>query len=363
MRIMHVVNELVDNGNGIVNVAVDLACTQSADGHDVSVVSRGGDYVELVTRTGVTHHDLPLELSARGVAASRRSMREILRANDPDIVHSHTLMPAGLLFAIRAEDRFARRGPHYRLVTTVHNEYQRGAFLMGASDLTVSVSTAVDEAMGRRHVPASRRSVVHNGVIGSPRRRAFADVAPAEIEGRSILALGAVSHRKGSDVLVSAFEKVADDYPDLSVYFVGNPDWTEEVQRAKTLPCADRIHFVGLDREPARYLKAVTMMVLPSRRDPFPLVLLEAREAGVPIVASRVDGIPEALAHGEAGRLFPVGDADALAGEIRALLDSDSDRAALAKRSGTDIEQFTVRRMTDDYVDLYLDQLALGSLS
>ena len=363
MKITHVVNELVDNGNGIVNVAVDLACTQSADGHDVSVISRGGDFVDLVTRFGVTHHQLPMERSARGVAASRTALRRILGVEDSDIVHSHTLMPAGLLYALRVEGRLARRAPRHRLVTTVHNEYQRGAFLMGASDLTISVSAAVDQAMGRRGVPAARRRVVHNGVIGSPRRRAIAEVAPIAIDGRAILALGAVSQRKGSDVLVAAFEKIADDYPDVSVFFVGNPDWSEVVEHARALPCADRIHFVGLDREPAKYLKAVSMMVLPSRRDPFPLVLLEAREAGVPIIASGVDGIPEALDHGKAGILFPVGDADALAAAIRGLLDSESERSALATRSATDVDRFTVRRMTDDYVDLYLDQLALGSVS
>lgn len=362
MRIMHVVNELVDNGNGIVNVAVDLACVQSSDGHEVSVISRGGDFVPLVERFGVTHHALPLSLTLRGAFQSRNDLRSVLRATDPEIVHSHTLMPAGLVFGNRLEDRLRSGSPRVRLVTTVHNEYQRGAILMGAGDLTVSVSEAVDRAMGRRGIPAARRRVVHNGVVGSPRRRPIADVPAAAIADPSIVAVGAVSERKGADVLVSAFEKLATEKPDLHVYFVGNLDWAELVDRSTRLWCADRIHFVGLDKEPAKYLKAATMVVLASRRDPFPLVLLEAREAGVPIIASQIDGIPEALDHGDSGRLFPVGDVDALACQIRDLLGSTETRAELSRRSISGVERFTVRRMTDDYVDLYIDQLALGTV-
>ncbi|MGW0036440.1 glycosyltransferase family 4 protein [Gordonia sp. NPDC003376] len=360
MRITHLVNELVDTGNGIVNVAVDLACTQAADGHEVHVVSRGGEFVSLVERFGVVHHTVEMSSHPRRLRHTRVELDRILDGTHPDIVHSHTLTPAALAFWSKLRTRGG--APRPRLITTVHNEYQRGAALMGAADMTVSVSAAVDDAMATRHIPARRRRVVHNGVLGSPRRRPVSEIDPVEVDGRMILALGAVSHRKGPDLLVAAFEGLADEYPDVSLWFVGNHDWPELVARARRARHGDRIHFPGLDREPTKYLKAATMLVLPSRRDPFPLVLLEAKETGTPVIGTDVDGIPEALDHGESGLLVPADDAAGLEKAIRHLLDSDSARAELVAHADAGLERYTVRRMTDDYVDIYLDQVALGSV-
>ena len=126
MRIVHLVNELVDNGNGIVNVVVDLACTQASAGHEVTVVSRGGEFVDLVRSHGADHRTARFSSAPREAPAERRRLSQLLTELDPDVVHSHTLAPAGLAFAARGADRLRRRPARYRLVTTVHYEYQRG---------------------------------------------------------------------------------------------------------------------------------------------------------------------------------------------------------------------------------------------
>ncbi|OBF27946.1 glycosyltransferase family 4 protein [Mycobacterium sp. ACS4331] len=359
MRIVHLLNELCDTGNGIVNVAVDLACAQASAGHEVMVVSGGGAFVSLVEGFGARHHTVRFERTPVALLRAWRAVAALLTEFGPDIVHSHTLTPAVLSYAVRWRDIVARRSVTARLVTTVHNEYQRGAALMGLADATVGVSRAVSTAMARRGIPVSRNRTVHNGTIGTPRRRSAADVAPIDLGPRSVVVLGAVSERKGADVVVAAFATLADEYDDLSLWFVGNPDWADLVAHARTLPCAGRIHFVGLEAEPAKYLNAATVMVLASRRDPFPLVLSEARECGVPIIASDVDGIPEALDGGEAGLLFPVGDSAALAECVRRVVDSDDVRRDLAARAAFGADRLSVQRMTADYVDVYLEQLAL----
>ncbi len=359
MRVVHLLNELCDTGNGIVNVAVDLACAQAAVGHDVTIVSGGGAFVPLVEGLGVQHHTVKFERTPAVLLRAWRTLAALFADLEPDIVHSHTLTPAVLSYAVRWRGTVVRRSTTARLVTTVHNEYQRGVALMGLADATVGVSRAVSTAMARRGIPLSRNRTVHNGTIGTPRRRSAAEVAPIDLGPRSLVALGAVSERKGADVVVAAFASLADEFDDLSLWFVGNPDWADLIAQARTLPCARRIHFVGLEAEPAKYLNAATVMVLASRRDPFPLVLSEAREAGVPIIASDVDGVPEALDGGEAGLLFPVGDSAALADCVRRVLDSDDLRRDLAARAAGGAERFSVERMSADYADVYLEQLAL----
>ncbi|MEP9390767.1 glycosyltransferase family 4 protein [Gordonia sp. VNK1] len=349
MRILHLLNELRDIGNGIVNVGVDLAVEQARAGHQVAIASTGGEYVPLVEAHGVRHIDIDFAKRPRTLTAAHAALRTELAEHPVDIIHSHMLAPAALAYVMTRRGRTPRPG----LVTTVHNEYQRGAILMALADRTVSVSNAVDDAFRRRHVPARRRRVVENGVIGTARRRRPTDVPAADIPALSIVSVAHVSHRKGADVLIDAFDKVHAEFPDAHLYFVGNADWTEVVTDAQTGPLAPHIHFVGLQREPSAYLKAAAVVTLPSRHDPFPLVMLEAREVGAPIVASHVDGIPEGLDGGAAGILVPVGDCDLLASEICAILRSDSHRADLARRSAANIGRFTVGRMADDYLQIY----------
>jgi glycosyltransferase involved in cell wall biosynthesis len=86
--------------------------------------------------------------------------------------------------------------------------------------------------------------------------------------------------------------------------------------------------------DPARVpalLGAADLFVLPSRREGLPIALLEAMEAGLAIVATPVGGIPEALAHGEAGVLVPAGDARALADALAALARDPARRRALSE--------------------------------
>lgn len=354
MRILHVVNEVDNFGDGIVNVTVDLACTQASLGHQVSVVSSGGAFESLLAAHGITHHRANFTRTPAALREAYRVLREVLAAERPGVVHAHTMTPVVLLRLLRVTGhRRAAAHTSFLLVTTVHNEYQRGVLLMGLADVTVAVSQAVATGMRRRGVPGAKVRVVLNGTLGTPRRRPVAEIDPLPLGGRSIVALGAVSERKGADVLLNAFIRLAPDRPDLHLWYVGNVDWVDIQRRASGLEFAERIHFPGLERQPARYLKSATAFALASRRDPFPLVLAEAREVGVAIVASAVDGIPEALDEGNAGVLVPVDDAAELAAQLGRIVDNPVLAAELATRSRSGIERYSVERMAGAYLDLY----------
>lgn len=349
MRILHLVNELRDIGNGIVNVAVDLAIEQSLLGHEVYVLSTGGEYVALVESKGIRHIDSDFAKRPRTLMSALRQVRALAKDLGPDVIHSHMLAPAVVAFV----SAHSIRGKRPRLVTTVHNEFQRGATLMAFADRTVSVSQAVDDAFRKRHVPASRRRVVENGTIGTARRDDPKSVPAADMSKPAIVSLAHVSPRKGADVLFDAFEKVQAKIPEAHLYYVGNADWRELVERVEASDLADSVHFVGLQRQPAAYLKGASVFVLPSRREPFGLVLTEAREVGAPIIASDVDGIPAVLDGGAAGILVPPEDSDRLADEIGRVLTDPEYREDLCRRSATGTERFTTRRMAHEYLSLY----------
>ncbi|SNS90321.1 Glycosyltransferase involved in cell wall bisynthesis [Geodermatophilus saharensis] len=351
MRILHVVNNVTRAGNGISNVAVDLAVEQSRQGHDVAVASAGGSedstFVGLLTDEGVRHHVVDFRIRTPGrVVRAHRDLVRVLDEVGPDVVHVHTLTPTVLAY-------LGTRRRRIPVVATVHNEYQRGVRLMGLADAVVGVSNAVSESMARRGIPRRRIHTVLNGTVGSPRRPTLRPDQVLSLPPKSVVTVGAVSHRKGADVLVEAFGSVVQRHPEAHLFLVGHVDWAELPDRLRGQPWADRVHFVGFDPQPQRYLPGATVFVLASRRDPMPLVLLEALEVGLPIVASDVDGIPEALLGGTVGHLARVGDVDDFAAKISQLLDSEDERQRLSLAARARGAALTVSAMTTGYLGIY----------
>ena len=155
--------------------------------------------------------------------------------------------------------------------------------------------------------------------------------------------------RKGIDLLIRAFEAVSVQYPAAHLHLVGDgPARSEYEQQAARTNVAGRIHFHGYQSDAQSFLRAAYVFVLPSRRDPFPLVILEARQAGCAIVASDVDGIPEACDGGAAGWLVPVEDVAALTRALSTLLGDADALRSWQQTAGTALERFTVARVATD---------------
>jgi len=197
MRIMHVLNHL-RRLNGHVHAAVDLACAQAAQGHVVSIASGGGDFEALLQRNGVQTFHVDHRRSFPNLAKSLVHLRGHVRSFRAEIVHAHMMTSAVLAFPVC-------RLSGIPLVTTVHNEFERSAILMGIGTRVIAVSDVVAASMRKRGVPAARLSVVLNGTIGSARMR-DRDLQPASLHSPSILFVGGLHPRKGLPDLLDAFE-------------------------------------------------------------------------------------------------------------------------------------------------------------
>ena len=149
LRILHLANHCDRVGNGIMNVAVDLACEQARLGHAVAFASAGGSFEESLEARDVRHFAVsqhwrrPLRLFD-----GARKLRRLLAEFKPDIVHAHMMGGAVMARAFNAPRR-------YGLVTTVHNEWQRTSTLMGLGDRVIAVSDATRTAMVARGVRES----------------------------------------------------------------------------------------------------------------------------------------------------------------------------------------------------------------
>lgn len=123
---------------------------------------------------------------------------------------------------------------------------------------------------------------------------------------------------------------------------------------ASDLGVGDRLHLLGLLDDVVPLLCAADVFVHPSLSEGLPLAVLEAMAHGLPIVASRVGGIPEAIEAGVSGALVPPDDADALAETIAQILESPERSRALAQQArARAIAEFSVDTMVDRYQRLY----------
>ena len=347
MRIIHILNHVQEIGNGIVNVAVDLACLQSQFGDDVAVISAGGGYEKLLNQFGVKHYEINQNRQPITMMKAAIAYRKIVQEFQPDIVHAHMMTGVVLARALRWENR-------YILVATVHNEFQPSSLLMGLADRVIAVSKAVKNSMVQRGIPEQKLRVICNGTLGSPRTRKISDYQPLSLQSPAIATVAGMYKRKGITELIAAFEEIAQDFPAVHLYLVGNgPDKQIFESQAQATAVSHRIHFEGFQPEPQRYLLACDIFVLASHREPFGLVLSEAREAGLAIVATKVDGIPEALDNGNAGILVPVQDSHQLAQALVKLLSDANILQEWKQRSQDNLEWLNVARVHQETLAVY----------
>jgi glycosyltransferase involved in cell wall biosynthesis len=353
MRIMHIAPNCHEIGNGVVNVAVDLACKQAEAKHVVGFCSDGGSLVDLIQRYGVNHFGMNLGFgNPTTMISTLFKLRRIVKEFKPDIVHAH--MVPGALFA------YCLRGSrNFRLVTTVHNAPKMQSVLMGVADIVIVVSQANLELMKRRKLPERKLRVVKNGPLGSPRR--LTPKTPpdqVELQRPAVVTLARLFSQKGIADLIAGFALIASAFPQTSLYIVGEgPERETFEKQAAATNCSDRVHFVGFAKDPRPYLAQADVFVLASHSDPFPLVIPEAREAGCAIVATNVDGIPEGLDGGRAGILIPPSDPAALAAALTRLLGDSNELSLWRKRATENLDWLRIERFCSETMAAYQEAL------
>lgn len=345
-RVLHVLPHVRQIGNGIVDVTVDLAIAQAEAGLPVAVAAEGGEYEELLAAHGITFRPLALTPGSTG------RLRAIVREFAPTLVHTHTLK--GLVLGRLA-------APGVPVLNTAHRDLGRYAVAMRLAHRVIAVSGGIATILGRR-VREDRVRVVRNGVLGGARRAVLLDVAAQPLSSPAVVYAGGMYAHKGVAVLLRAFAELVADGRDegAMLYLVGEGPDRQEFQRlAAHLGIEHRVEWAGFRRDAVAWIRSADVFVLPSLQETFGLVLAEAREAGVAIVAAATGGVPEAVDDGRAGLLVAPGEVSELAAALHTLLSDDAERARLATAAAANTEWLTVGRMHREVLGVY-DEL-LGS--
>jgi glycosyltransferase involved in cell wall biosynthesis len=187
---------------------------------------------------------------------------------------------------------------------------------------------------------------IHNGVLAGD---GASDTRAASMRPM-VGALGRLTPQKGFDVLLRALVAL----PDVDALIVGEGPERPNLERLiDELGLGGRVRLPGSTEDPASLLRSIDALVLPSRFEALPLAVLEAMHAGLPVVASDVGSVAEAVVDGETGLLVPAGDEAALAVAVRRVLDPAVGRRMGAEGRRVAVARFTRERMVRDYELLY----------
>jgi len=151
-----------------------------------------------------------------------------------------------------------------------------------------------------------------------------------------VLMAGHVGTAKGSDAFYGAFRRLAGRVPTLRAVWVGGgPEAGPMEARAARDGLAGRLTITGRVPRPQvlRFMRAADVMLFTSRAEGLPNVVMEAMAAGLPVVSTRVGGVPEILRDGETGRLVPPDAAEAMASAVADVLADPSAASAMAQRA------------------------------
>lgn len=204
----------------------------------------------------------------------------------------------------------------------------------------------------------SKTVIIPNGV--DPHQ--FAAFLPADTreigcppDKRVVLTVGRLEPQKGIDLLLEAIQAVTTKVQDVVFVIIGDgPDRGVLQRRATELQIEPFVRFLGRRHDVPRWYKRATVLVLPSRWEGMPNVVLEAMATGTPVIATRVEGIAELLEDQVSGLVVPVNDAPALSTAILQILQDGETRSRLAKAAQTYLEKnFTTQAMVSRYADLY----------
>jgi glycosyltransferase involved in cell wall biosynthesis len=224
----------------------------------------------------------------------------------------------------------------------------------------VACSAAVKADLVEKGIPGDRVTVMHYPVDPDDQ---CATRSPAEVRAElgaeaDTPVVGTFAHlsvKKGYRELVQAADVVLRRLPRAQFWCFGEGVLRGELElAAERAGIADRFKLPGFRRDVADLMRAVDVMCLPSHREPFGLVYVEAALASRPVIASQAGGAPEIIEHGQTGLLVPPRDVAALADAILTILDDRSAAGAMGRRGRElALERFTWPRYLARLRELY----------
>ena len=371
LRITHVVLSL-DVG-GLERIVVDLAQVNRAHGHAPSVLclERPGTLSAQLENLGIPVYCADRQPGLR--LSTIDKVRSLLKHLRPDVIHTHQI--GALLFTGPA----ARIEKVPVIVHTEHSNHianQRSRQMRLRTRLLFRLAGSfakrffcvsnniASEVKAYRVISSKKTIVVPNGIdtskFDAPEESIFLRQELGIPDDVPVIGtVGRLIEVKRQDVLIRGFSRLGNHNPLPHLLLVGDGPESGALRKlADSLGIGNRVHFAGYQSRPEKYLHVMDVFALTSRLEGMPLAILEAWAAGLPVIASRVGGIPQMITHGVNGLMFGSGNEAELSDLIGRLLTCHHEAQRLAEAGRERVRsQFDLSVMADTYEQHYRDVL------
>ncbi len=361
MNILYIVTKA--DGGGAQKYVLELA---RHFGGGIAAGTENNELFQEARRLGLASY--PLKHLKRNIhpwhdALAILEITDLIKKLQPGIVHLNSskagflgsiagkLAGKKIVFTAHGFFYFSRASVPVRLGYTA---LERFATLLRNRIITVSEE---DYRLGKKYLNRSGDKLVaiHNSVspidfVSRDEARRILGVVPGKV------ACGTIAQyydRKGLDILVRAVSLLPETLREkLQCVLIGDGPERQQLERLIAgHHLTDAVQLRGFIAQASSLLQAFDVFVLPSRREGFPYVLLEAMQGGLPIVATNVGGVSEAL--GDAGVLVPPDNPNELAKALTALIDDTDRRAALSQKALRRSQLFTLETMLSKTEKIY----------
>lgn len=335
-----------------------------------------GNLRQLAESEGVQYRDIDMrrEISPINDLKSLSQLIRLFRKEKPDIVHANT--PKGALLGLLAA-KIARVPKRIYNVNGLRFETATGNFrrllimmeriACACANKVIPQSNGVADVLRKEHITKKPLNVIHNGSGNgvdvnyfNPELqdiKAKASELRNVFEGVSFVFVGRLVGDKGVNELVEAFDGLSKQYDNIRLYLVGGREENLDPLTDRTLSTIasnDNIIECGQQADVRPYLAASDIFILPSYREGFPNVVLEALAMGLPCIISDVNGATDAIQDGVNGLIIPKRNREALYHAMRLLIEDQDQRESMASLARSIVsERFDKRDVWQATLEMY----------
>ena len=372
MRIVLITDLFLPNVGGVESVVYNLAKGFTDKGHNVTVIAAKTPHdlpsYELISGIDVYrfYFILPaLRLKSifgfftLGIMANIKLLC-LLKRLKPEIVNAHFIYSNGpytllskkllnypLIVSVHGND--VQQFPHESKICKwiLKNLLNSADFVTGCSRSLLNDANQIAPEIQNKSQPMPNGIDLHEFEL----KKKYLQARPY------IFSIGRFVHKKGFDILIKAFKKVADNKPDIDLIIAGTGEERKKYANlVKELDLKERVKLPGfVEREEViKLYQSCEFFILPSRREPFGITNLEAMAAGKAIIAADVDGVPEIIRNGENGILFAPENINELAEKILWLSENNEIKENMGHCGRLLVERkYDWQSIADRYIKIY----------
>lgn len=260
----------------------------------------------------------------------------------------------------------ASLGVSYPVIVTEHNDPQ--IFSYGKlwetlrswtypyCSMVVSVSKGVDNSL--EPLSKNKRAVIYNPIIIQENQANEPLPSAVDPNKNWIVSMGRLTKQKGFDLLLQAFQKIANQHPNWQLIILGQGELREQLEKMRDdLGLSSQVVFTGSLRNPFKVLRKAKLFVMGSRNEGFPMAHGEALACGVPVIATDCPSGPrEMIRHNIDGFLVPNQDISLLATAMENLMSDEGERQRLASKASEVTERFSQEKIITEW-EILIQQL------